>query len=1042
MGAAVRTERDAIVAGLVDAAVVRLEAPGGFGKTTVARALADRWGSATVVVDLEPGADIDAAFAAFVAGTRRSGLTDFADAIAGADPAGAAETIGAAIGRGRRLTLFVDEVQFLDAAAAAWLAHVVTALPEGNHVVLAGRHLPGPLRAPDGDAVIVGPATLRYDESQVAALLASRLDSAADEPAVTRRAADVMRLSAGWPVAVDLLAGARVVNELDGTHAPESLLAAIVAQRLATVSSADQRGVIALAAVPLLSAEVAAALGAPGALGTADRIGLPLIRRQDGWLTLPDPVRDALAAGAPDGARPGADQLRAVAACYCRSGELAAGVQVLYAADDRDGVAAVLVPLGWTALEAAGVSFARLVAGVVEGAQSVSVIDLLVALARAVQHTEPALRRELLDAAAAHPALDPARGRVIAAERAIDCVFSGEFEAAGPLVVAALDSPALEPTTRARALYAAAVVENVKATAPAAADAARHLGEAAELAALVGEQRWRADALVRLGYAVHFHGGDVDAAVAPMAQALDLTPAAGRARAMLLIYLSEVLDFVGRTTEADAAAQEALAIGRRLRHDRIVGLAAWSAAIVAAHTGDRTAVADHFAAVTATGAPWLETGSGFELHLGAADLLLALGDVAAAMPYYEMSMARATGELVDAFAPLQARYEAMFGDPARGEELLVALEGRPFSVARQRWNRALMRAFAALRRGDRELAQRLHRDANALAALTGYPDVVARHERWIDEQLRVIAPASGRGAEAGVGVGVGVDSAIVVDPGHPLDDGTDEGWYAGGPQAGATDGKADGGAVVADVGAGGVAAASAVPELQVLGTFALFAGGTECTPPHGNAAALLKLLALRRTMVIDEVVDAVWPDVDIDTGRARLRNTLNRLRSRSGEVVVRRGDSLILAPAVRVDVDSFEDAADQASTGPVEERAGAARRAVALYRGELLPGDRYADWAAAPRERLRRRYLALVDLLADDAERRGDLDEAVRQLDAAIAADPLDERRPVRAATLLLAQGRRTSAREVVARALASSAELAVDPSRELRELGTAVGLV
>ena len=74
------------------------------------------------------------------------------------------------------------------------------------------------------------------------------------------------------------------------------------------------------------------------------------------------------------------------------------------------------------------------------------------------------------------------------------------------------------------------------------------------------------------------------------------------------------------------------------------------------------------------------------------------------------------------------------------------------------------------------------------------------------------------------------------------------------------------------------------------------------------------------------------------------------------------------------------------------------------------PADRYEAWASAPRERLRRRYLDLLDLLSDDAVERGDLDEAIRLLDQAQIAEPLDESRYVRAAELLLFQGRRGSA--------------------------------
>ncbi len=107
------------------------------------------------------------------------------------------------------------------------------------------------------------------------------------------------------------------------------------------------------------------------------------------------------------------------------------------------------------------------------------------------------------------------------------------------------------------------------------------------------------------------------------------------------------------------------------------------------------------------------------------------------------------------------------------------------------------------------------------------------------------------------------------------------------------------------------------------------------------------------------------------------------------------------------------------SRRPEQERPGLARTALARYKGELLPGDRYEPWATAPRERLQRRYLELLDLLAEDAVERGDVDEAIRLLDQAQVAEPLDEERYLRAAELLLFQGRRGSAQSLVERASA-----------------------
>ncbi|HRE00390.1 MAG TPA: bacterial transcriptional activator domain-containing protein, partial [Ilumatobacteraceae bacterium] len=87
------------------------------------------------------------------------------------------------------------------------------------------------------------------------------------------------------------------------------------------------------------------------------------------------------------------------------------------------------------------------------------------------------------------------------------------------------------------------------------------------------------------------------------------------------------------------------------------------------------------------------------------------------------------------------------------------------------------------------------------------------------------------------------------------------------------------------------------------------------------------------------------------------------------------------------------------------------------------------------RERDKRLFLSLVDLLAADAEQRGEYDEALRQLDLGIASEPMDESRYVRAGTLLLAQGRRATALEVVRRATAVLDEMGTTPGPDLARL-------
>jgi DNA-binding SARP family transcriptional activator len=168
------------------------------------------------------------------------------------------------------------------------------------------------------------------------------------------------------------------------------------------------------------------------------------------------------------------------------------------------------------------------------------------------------------------------------------------------------------------------------------------------------------------------------------------------------------------------------------------------------------------------------------------------------------------------------------------------------------------------------------------------------------------------------------------------------------------------------------------------------------------------------------------------TGRARLRNVLSRVRSAAGEVLVREAETVALSPAVSVDAAAFEAEARQALALMRADRrqaVTAARAALARYRGPLAADDPYEDWAAAPRERLAALHLDLLDLLAAEAEREEQPDEAVRLLMAAIDTQPYDEDRYRWVARLLLSQGRVGSARAVLARAEQALGEIGISPS-------------
>lgn len=130
-----------------------------------------------------------------------------------------------------------------------------------------------------------------------------------------------------------------------------------------------------------------------------------------------------------------------------------------------------------------------------------------------------------------------------------------------------------------------------------------------------------------------------------------------------------------------------------------------------------------------------------------------------------------------------------------------------------------------------------------------------------------------------------------------------------------------------------------------------------------RAVQLVELLALapNRRLSTEQVMDALWPDLGPEAARANLHKaaTLARQAMGSREGVVLRGDTVTLWPSadVRVDLEEFEAAARRAlSSGEPATCAAVVTR----FGGDLLPEERYEEWAVAPRERVQRLYLDLL----------------------------------------------------------------------------------
>jgi DNA-binding SARP family transcriptional activator len=155
-------------------------------------------------------------------------------------------------------------------------------------------------------------------------------------------------------------------------------------------------------------------------------------------------------------------------------------------------------------------------------------------------------------------------------------------------------------------------------------------------------------------------------------------------------------------------------------------------------------------------------------------------------------------------------------------------------------------------------------------------------------------------------------------------------------------------------------------KIEVLGRFRVTVGEKEIAADawrRERGAALVKLLAVSPGHRVhkEQVIEAFWPDLDVEAGGANLRKAVHFARRALGvHEAIELGEVVALAGDVEIDADRFV-----ASKDPD------------LYGGELLPDDRYAEWLDEPRKRLHDQYMRVL--------RTGEL------WDRIIAVDPTDE---------------------------------------------------
>jgi predicted ATPase/DNA-binding SARP family transcriptional activator len=211
-----------------------------------------------------------------------------------------------------------------------------------------------------------------------------------------------------------------------------------------------------------------------------------------------------------------------------------------------------------------------------------------------------------------------------------------------------------------------------------------------------------------------------------------------------------------------------------------------------------------------------------------------------------------------------------------------------------------------------------------------------------------------------------------------------------------------------------------------------------------KAASLLKLLALAEGHRLhrEQAMELLWPDLDRKAAANNLHQALHFARralephaSASSHLLHLHDELLELCPnaSLWVDMEAFEQAAAAARRS---REPPAYQAAVELYAGDLLPEDRYEDWAQERREALRLSYLSLLVEMARLYEERGDTGAAIETLQEAVAAEPTHEEAHAGLMRLYARTGQRYRAISQYERlSQALKGELGAEPEVESRRL-------
>ena len=153
-----------------------------------------------------------------------------------------------------------------------------------------------------------------------------------------------------------------------------------------------------------------------------------------------------------------------------------------------------------------------------------------------------------------------------------------------------------------------------------------------------------------------------------------------------------------------------------------------------------------------------------------------------------------------------------------------------------------------------------------------------------------------------------------------------------------------------------------------------------------------------RGVTEDRLADTLWPESEGDLAHSVFTTTLSRLRNLLGfeqSVIIHEGKATLDPQNCWVDVWAFERLSTMAESahnkGQKEKAIESMQRAITLYTGHFLRGEEH-PWAMSLRERLKSKFIALIERLGYYYQEAGQLEEAIKYYRKGLEVDDLTEK--------------------------------------------------